>query len=296
MPTTVDAELAARASFQTHRLIGWIYWDPVAISRYAALGVPDGRGYYIATRAAPLAPAGNAAVIAAFVSIHAGFIRFALDECRQHTTFEDTYRVRNEAVGLGLRAHVPEIVDELASMADRLWETVDALPLDARVLFAAHAEWPRFEHDPATSAWLALNCIREWRGDTHWAIVAAHDLDLVEAGLLHDAYVGYPGEWVPRSRGAGDDQLAAAWESLLSRGLAEQTDDGRRVNTAGVQLREAIERRTDELSVRSWAALGAESTEALCRLIEPIGDRLMAMVDANAGPNYMPAARHRRPR
>jgi hypothetical protein len=291
---TVAPAIAARASRASHRLIGWIFWDPEAVARYAALGVPEGRGYYIATRAAPLAPAGDAAVIAAFVSIHPLLIRFSLDQCREHTTFEDAYRVRNEAVAVGLRNHVPEIVEPLGAMAGALWDTVDTLPLDARVLFAAHTEWPRCDDDPAVSAWLALNCIREWRGDTHWAVVASHDLSGVEAGLLHDAYMGYPGEWLPRSRGADDHMVSAAWESLLSRGLADEQGDHRRVNAEGLMLREAIEHRTDELCARSWQPLGVERTEALCDLVEPIGERLLALIDETAGPNWMPAARERR--
>ena len=30
-------DLSARASLASHRLIGWIYWDPVAIEAYAQL-------------------------------------------------------------------------------------------------------------------------------------------------------------------------------------------------------------------------------------------------------------------
>lgn len=37
-------ELSARASFASHRLIGWIYWDPVAIEAYTQLGVENGFG------------------------------------------------------------------------------------------------------------------------------------------------------------------------------------------------------------------------------------------------------------
>ena len=111
--------LAARASFASHRLIGWIYWDPGAIARYAALGIPNGAGYYIGSRAAPLAPAGNSAVAAAFYSINPVFVGFALDFARQHTTFDAIFEARNEAVGEGLRAYVPEICDELASMGAR---------------------------------------------------------------------------------------------------------------------------------------------------------------------------------
>ena len=62
-------DLSARASLASHRLIGWIYWDPDAIARFTALGVPNGLGYYITTRSAPLASVGNNAVTAAFYSI-----------------------------------------------------------------------------------------------------------------------------------------------------------------------------------------------------------------------------------
>ena len=43
-------EVSRRCSFVSHRLVGWIFWDPTGIANYAALGVPDGMGYYIATR------------------------------------------------------------------------------------------------------------------------------------------------------------------------------------------------------------------------------------------------------
>ncbi|HSP28324.1 MAG TPA: hypothetical protein VLN74_07225, partial [Ilumatobacteraceae bacterium] len=81
-------DLSRRAALQSHRLIGWIYWDPRAIENYAALGVPNGLGYYIATRGATLAAAGNDVVTAAFYSIHADWVAFGLDQCRAATTFE----------------------------------------------------------------------------------------------------------------------------------------------------------------------------------------------------------------
>ena len=63
-------DLTRRAALASHRLVGWIYWDPVAIERYAALG-PDPFTYYVATRGASLGDAGNEAVTAAFYSKHA---------------------------------------------------------------------------------------------------------------------------------------------------------------------------------------------------------------------------------
>jgi len=282
--------LSARASLASHRLIGWIYWDPTGIRLFTELGVPNGLGYYITTRSAPLAQAGNDVVTAAFYSIRAKFISLCLDVARQHTTFEDAYRVRNEAVTAGLHEYAPEIVNELGALAPQLWAAADSLPIAGHTVYAAHKSWPRNEDNPALSAWLAVNCIREWRGDTHFAILASEDISGVQAGLLHDAYLGYPGDWIPRSRGADDVQLEEAWNVLDAR---EFVTDGR-INEAGLAYREYIEDKTNELCEKAWRALGAELTEKYCTLIEPVGHKFLARIDATAGENWMPAARDSR--
>jgi len=283
-------ELSARASIASHRLIGWMYWDPAAIERYASLGVPEGRGWYVASRAAPLAASGPDVVAATFYSIHPAFIRFSLETAVAHTTYERIYDIRNDAVETGLDLHAPGLSGALAPMAEALWEAADSLPLGARPLFAAHQAWPRHPERPALSAWLAVNAIREWRGDTHWAVLAAKDVTGTEAGLLHDAYLGYPGDWIPRSRGADDTALDEAWLRLTERGLAT---DGR-VNGAGLEQRERIEARTDELCEKAWRRLGEAGTRAFIEAVAPFEAALLARIDATAGPLWMPAARDRR--
>lgn len=282
-------EITRRASLASHRLIGWIYWDPRAIESYTALGVPNGAGYYIASRAAPLAPAGHQAVAAAFYSIHPVFIEFSLSMASSHATWEQIMEVRDRAVGEGLRQFVPEIVDELAGLAEPLWAVADALPEAGRVCFAAHRQVRRND-DPLVSAWLAVNCLREWRGDTHFALLVAEDIDRVQAGILHDAHLNYGG-WIARSRGADEAAISAAFADLEQRGLAE---DGR-VNDAGEALRQRIEERTNELCQRIWRRLGMETSRRFVELIEPVGPRLLARIDETAGPQWMPAARERRP-
>lgn len=283
-------ELSARASLASHRLIGWIYWDPDAIARYTALGVPNGLGYYIASRAAPLASSGNDAVVAAFYSIRKEFIDLCLDEARKHTTFEDAYRVRNEAVARGLREYAPEIVVPLGELAANLWDAADSLPLTRHPLYAVHRSWPRCQDDAALSAWLAVNCIREWRGDTHFELLASNKISGVQAGLLHDAFLGYPGDWIPRSRGADDAQLEQAWAALDARGFVS---DGR-INAAGLAFREQIEDTTNELCEKAWRNLGEDLTLKYVELIEPVGHKFLARIDATAGENWMPAARDSR--
>jgi len=283
-------DLSARASLASHRLIGWIYWDPDAIARFTALGVPNGIGYYVTSRAAPLAAAGNNAVTAAFYTIRAEFINLSLDIARQHTTFEDVYRVRNEAVVRGLHDYSPAIVDGLAALAPALWQAADSLPLAGRVLHGAHKQWPRCEDQPELSAWLAVNCIREWRGDTHFAILASEDVSGVQAGLLHDAFLGYPGDWIPRSRGADDEQLVTAWDQLDAQGFVT---DGR-VNEQGLAFRQMIEDKTNSLCEKAWRHLGEKTTTQYCELVEPFGPTFLARIDATAGENWMPAARDSR--
>jgi hypothetical protein len=291
VPATDWTALSARASLASHRLIGWIYWDPGALERYAALGVEMGGISYIASRSAPLARAGAQVVAATFYSISPEFIAAALAITEERTSFAAIAAARDDAVVAGLNAYVPEICSGLASLAPALWAAADALPVSGRALFAAHRQQPRPD-DELLSAWLAVNCIREWRGDTHFAVLATENISGIQAGLLHNAYMGYPKDWIPRSRGADDADIAEAYATLAARGFA----DGDVINDAGLALRERIETRTDSLCERAWRAVGLKFTTEFLALVEPVGDRLVARIDETAGTEWMPAARHRRGR
>ena len=283
------AALAQRASRASHDLVGWIFWDPRAIENYTALGVPDGLGYYAATRLAPVAGAGNDAAAATAYSINPTFLAMALDLCREHTDFESAMRARDDAVVPGLTEIDASLPDRLAGLVDALWAVADSLHNGARVLFAAHRDRPRPGPDEAAlSAWLAVNCLREWRGDSHWALCVAADLNGAEVGLLHNAMVeGYEAEWIARSRGSDDAAIEVGWRRLEAKGFAAEralTEDGRRFRTE-------LEDRTDEICGQMWEAFGEERTRELCELIEPHHDACLARIDATAGPNWMPASR-----
>jgi hypothetical protein len=283
-------DLTRRASFESHRLIGWIFWDPTAKDNLAALGVPDGLGHYIVNRGAPLCPAGPEALFAAYYTIRREFVTFAWNHTAQHVSdWNDVTRARDAAVLSGLNRLAPEIIEPLGAFADALWRTVDELPASGRVLFAAHKSWARPKNS-ALSTWNALNTIREWRGDTHFGILVAEDVGIVEAGLLHDAWMGYPKEWIPRSRGADDESISAALENLAARGFITNGI----VNDEGVSYRQKLEDRTDELHQQAWKIFGEENTRAFLSLLEPISERFVDEINQTAGDNWMPAARPRR--
>ncbi len=179
-------------------------------------------------------------------------------------------------------------LDALVEMGPWLWDAVEACPIDGRVFAAAHRSLPRPE-DPVLSMWHAVNCLREWRGDTHWALLVSEGLDGVEAGILHNAWLGYEPDWIPTSRGNSAPEIDAAWASLEARGLAR----GRTVTPAGIALRQDLEDRTNRFTTTPWRAVGPDRARRFAEIAEPPCEILLGRVDETAGPNYQPASRIR---
>jgi hypothetical protein len=279
--------LTRRIARSVQTTVGWIFWDPGAIERYTALGVPGPLGY-LSSRCAPLAGAGPDAVIAAFGSISPFGIRMAFDVVGSPERFLEVWAARDQAVAEGLRTHAPAIVEPLEQCGPALWDVVDRLPLVGRTFFGAHLAMARPD-DPLLSGWHAVNCLREWRGDTHWALVVAEGLTHPEASILHNAWLGYEPDWLARSRGTSPDDLEAGWAALTERALAAD----RVVLPEGVALRQRIEDRTDELTTLPWRLFGEAETIDLAEQLEPPCELLLARVDVTAGPNYQPASRIR---
>jgi hypothetical protein len=288
-------QAATRCSRSVQTTIGWIFWDPGAVARYADLGLPGPVGY-IAARAAPLAPAGPDAVIAAFGSISPAAIRYTFDAVAEQaahhgTSFDAAWSARDEAVVAGLTEHAPGIVEPLTRLGPELWPIVAQLPTVGRTFYAAHLRMGRPD-DPLLSGWHAINCLREWRGDTHWALVAAAGLTGVEASILHNAWLGYDEGWLPRSRGSTAEEIGDALASLEAKGLAAEGQ----VTADGVRLRQRIEADTDRLTTLPWELLGPDGCRRFAEDLEPPCERLLRRVDETAGPNYQPASRIRPPR
>jgi len=284
-------EITKRNARSVQTTVGWIFWDPGAVERYAATGLPAdfaGPLGYIGARCAPLAGAGPDAVIAAFGSISPFGIRTVFELVGGPAGFAELWAARDEAVVDGLRAHAPEIVAPLIDFGPELWAVVEQLPLVGRTFFGAHLAVARPD-DPLLSGWHAVNCLREWRGDTHWALVVAAGLTHPEASILHNAWLGYERDWLATSRGATPEEMAAGWESLAERGLVE----GDEVTAEGVALRQQIEDDTDRLTVRPWQLLGEARSVEFAELLEPPCVDLLVRVDETAGPNYQPASRIR---
>ena len=284
--------LCARAGVACHDLVGWLMWDPPAIEAFGALGVPNPGSWIVAWRVASLGDAAPAVAAAAAYSINPAVIDFVIDNYRSVTDNESVLAVRDAAIEPGLEGIAPGLPDRLAELAEPLWRGVDAVHHGARPMFAAHRAQPRpTDTNSCLSAWLAVNCLRELRGDNHWALCAAEDLDDVEVGLLHSALVDIDEygseEWIARSRGNDDEAVAAAWARLEARGFAAAG----RLSDEGIRFRRELEERTDALTVPAWKAVGDRATTALCELAEAHHDAFVQRIDDTAGPRWMPAVR-----
>ena len=284
-------EICRRNARSVQTTIGWIFWDPGAVSRLGALGLPHPLGY-IAARAAPLGPAGPEAITAAFGSISPVGIAIATAIVAEHTTWDDVWAARDAAVLDGLAEHAPAILAPLAELGPFLWPVVEQLPIAGRTFFAAHLRMGR-PTDPVLSGWHAVNCVREWRGDTHWALVTAAGLTGTEASVIHNAWLGYERDWLAHSRGSSPEELATAWASLAARGLVDGDPTTGEVNADGIALRQRIEDNTDRLTTLGWELLGEERSLWFAEAFEPPCEQLLARVDVTAGPNYQPASRFR---
>ena len=288
------SSLTARAGLAGHDLVGWMMWDPGAIAAYEALGVRGGAGWVVVWRLASLGDVNPAVAAAAAYSINPEVIGAVLGLARKATDADSILTVRDAAVEPGLADIAPGLSDRLAEVAEPLWRGVDSVHFGARPMFAAHRAQTRPDNlRSGLSAWLAVNCLRELRGDNHWALCASEDLDDVEVGLLHSAMIELDEygseEWIARSRGNDDAAIAAGWERLEAKGLASSAA----LNDEGRRFRLDLEARTDALTEPAWRAVGEPETRRFCELIEAHHDAFVARIDATAGPRWMPAVRVR---
>jgi hypothetical protein len=280
-------QLTERIARSVQTTIGWIFWDPGAVRRYEARGLAPGLGY-IAARCAPFAGAGSKAVQAAFGSISELGIDVVFKLLPAKENFLDVWRDRNDAVLEGLNDYAPEMLMALEEWGPRLWSIIPDLPLSGRPFAASHLNLEVLDH-PVLSGWHAVNFLREWRGDTHWDIVTSKGLSGGEVSILHNAWLGYDGDWLSLSRGNSPESIAASWRGLERKGLASENE----VNAQGIALRQVIEDETNAFTSLPWELLGFNDTVSLATRLEPSCEKLLARVDETAGVRYQPASRPR---
>lgn len=212
---------------------------------------PDGPAYFASRGAALGAGVAGEVVAAAFGVFKREMVVAVVDVARPVAAHADVLAARQDGAVASLRRLLGE-PDELGWVTGVLRRMIDAGPFEGRHLSSGLLSLGIPDDDPMAAFWRAADIVREHRGDSHIAAWAVADLDACEIGLLTDPWRGQPlRSWV-RSRGWTDDELDAACDRLRSRGLL----DGDELTDDGFELRERIERDTDDQERRMVAAIG----------------------------------------
>lgn len=252
-----------------------------AVSYFAAecRDAPDRLGLkgfwmgYFACRAAPMGPVEPGVVEATFFNFHPGRVRRAIPDAWTIVDPKELVVARADAAASALRRLLGD--GDAEQLAQRtlpvLWDAIDSARGAGRPLFAANRDVALAADDPVAALWQAATTLREHRGDAHVALLTGEGLDGCEVHVLFAACEGLPSELYQQSRGWSAEDWTSAAERLTARGVlapgAEPSDRGR-------ALRDQIERRTDELAVEPYAAVGADRIGQLLAEITPTAERI----------------------
>lgn len=266
--------VTARKTWRTvEPLHGMVYFAPEAAESYRRLGL-EGQSGYFASRSAPMGPVSAGTVVATFYNFRPSLVRQAMEGVWDRVAPGDVLDARLEAAGAALRRMLGPAADtdEVATAADLAMQAAlrAGERTEGRPLFAGHADLP-WPDAPLERLWHAQSLLREFRGDGHIAQLVHHDLDGVEALVLHEATGELPAGLLRQTRGWSDDEWAAAAGRLRTRGWLQPSGptDRLTLSEAGVAVRQDIEEATDRLSVFAYEAIGEEGCDTLRALARP---------------------------
>jgi hypothetical protein len=257
---------------------GVTYFAPEARAALDGLGY---RGYwmgYFAARSAPLGMVPPEVVTAIFYNFAPERVAKALPAAWQIAGPEAALQARQDSAVAALRRYGIDANENVIVAAELAGKAAREAPLEGRTLFAANRALP-WPDDPLAALWHAATLLREQRGDTHVAVLAARGVSGRECNVLQVAAGRIPRDYMAVAR----DYDEATWrhheEQLAERGLVG--DDGT-LTTAGRELMDAIESTTDALSLSALDGLSDDEVETLFQALTPITRAVVAGGDLPA--------------
>ena len=222
-----------------------VYFSDDIRERFEAIGLKGWWMAYFAQRAAALGTPGPKTVTALFYGFAPRLVERALPDAWSLANRDEILATRLKlAVDRLTPAIDPAAVDaQIGGLASTLERIIDGLDFAGRALAAAHASLPR-PGDPIARLWWAATVLREYRGDSHVAILVAAGLDGAAANALAVADGRAPARQ-QEARGWSDDEWMAAYEHLQRRGWTNEHGD---ITEAGTRARAEIEDATDLVS------------------------------------------------
>ncbi|OBJ32230.1 hypothetical protein A5621_09360 [Mycobacterium colombiense] len=254
------------------------YFAPEARAALDALGY---RGFwmgYFAARSAPLGAAPREVVSAIFYNFAPERVAKALPAAWEIAGPQAALQARQESAVAALRRYRLGSHENIRVAAELAGRAARNAPLDARPLFAANLALP-WPDDPLSALWHATTLLREQRGDAHVAVLAAAGISGRESNVLHAAAGNVSRDYIARTRDYDETTWRQHEQRLAERGLLN--DDGT-LTSAGRELKDHIELRTDTLALSALDALSDDEVETLFQALTPITRAVVAGGDVPA--------------
>jgi hypothetical protein len=261
-------------------LHGMIYFAPEAREEYAAFGLDNQASGYFPARSAALGRVPWQVVQATFFGFSPFAVEYGMTGAWDKVSPEDLTAARYRAVDRALRRLCGDHVDDpaLTEAVDLYRAATVELPREGRPLYAAHAALP-WPTEPHLALWHGQTLAREFRGDGHLAVLVARDINAPQSLVLHGGYAGATiTAFLKQSRAWSPEQWDEAVSQLADRGWV--TADGTLTDT-GQQVRESVERETDELALPMWRRIGDDGCARLREIVLPL---VRALIDAGGIP------------
>lgn len=220
-----------------------VYFAPDVRERFEAIGLKGWWMAYFAHRSAALGTPDPKLVTALFHGFAPRLVERALPDAWSMADREEILATRLQLARDRLTPVIagPDADTATENLARSLELIVAGLDFAGRPLAAAHASVPRPE-DAVGRLWWAATVLREYRGDSHVAILVAAGLDGAAANALAVADGRAPATQ-QQARGWDDDEWMAAYENLRRRawvdGYFAITDSGK---AARAQIEDATDR------------------------------------------------------
>ncbi|HEY2285622.1 MAG TPA: hypothetical protein VGH88_07755 [Streptosporangiaceae bacterium] len=233
-------------------------WSRATNERLAQLGL-DFLTSYVGGRGASLGDPAGAVVAATFAWFEPGLVGGLWDAARAAVPPDQLGQARDESTVASLREVLAgEAPGEVAALLADAAQAADGM---GRPLFSGRRADGR-PSDPVHCLWWACGLVREHRGDSHVAAVAAAGLNPVEANIVTELWVGMPLLSYTATRGWAPEVMQGAVDGLEGRGWVR---DGA-LTDAGLAARLAIEEQTDAQEESIVTALGGRLDEVCDRL------------------------------
>jgi hypothetical protein len=273
-----EPQLARRFFDRFEPVHGVTYFTPEARAALDGLGY---RGFwmgYFAARSAPLGMVPTEMVTAIFYNFAPERVAKALPAAWEIAGPEAALRARQESAVAALRRYGVDADENITVAAELAGRAARQAPLDGRPLFAANRALP-WPDDPLAALWHAATLLREQRGDTHIAVLAAAGVSGRECNVLQVASGSVPREYMTVARDYDDESWRHHEQRLAERGLLN--DDGS-ITAAGRELKDAVESTTDALSLSVLDVLSDDEVETLFQALTPITRAVVAAGDVPA--------------